>query len=76
MAEEKINHILVPKHEVCTEEEVKEILSKYNIKKDQLPRMSHKDVTIVSLDLASGTVVKIFRSNKTEPNSIFYRVVV
>ena len=73
--EKQTNHILVPKHEVCKEEEVQEILSKFNIKKDQLPKISHKDAEIVNLALERGAVIKIFRSSKTEPNSLFYRVI-
>ncbi len=78
MAEEKtsINHSLIPKQEVCTEEEVKEILSKYNIKIEQLPLISFKDPSIANLELEQGTVIKIHRTSKTEPVSIFYRLVI
>ncbi|MBT3866099.1 DNA-directed RNA polymerase subunit H [Candidatus Woesearchaeota archaeon] len=78
MAEEKtsIKHNLIPKQEVCTEEEVKEILSKYNIKIEQLPLISFKDPSIAFLDLEPGAVIKIHRSSKTEPSSLFYRLVI
>jgi len=69
------NHILVPLHEQCKEEEVNKILSKYNIKKNQLPKISVKDPAIAHLNLESGQVVKITRNGKTEPNAIFYRLV-
>ncbi|MBT6402324.1 DNA-directed RNA polymerase subunit H [Candidatus Woesearchaeota archaeon] len=78
MAEEQtpIKHQLIPKQEVCTEEEISEILTKYNIKLEQLPSISVKDPSIATLDLEHGAVIKIHRSSKTEPNSLFYRTVV
>ena len=78
MAEEKtsINHSLIPKQEVCSEDEVKEILSKYNIKIEQLPLINFKDPSIAHLELEPGTVIKIHRSSKTEPTSLFYRLVI
>jgi DNA-directed RNA polymerase subunit H (RpoH/RPB5) len=77
MAEEQtsIKHQLIPKQEVCTEEEISEILTKYNIKIEQLPSISVKDPSIATLDLEPGAVIRIHRSSKTEPNSLFYRVV-
>ncbi len=78
MAEEQtsIKHNLIPKQEVCTEEEVKEILTKYNIRSGQLPSINVKDPSIAALNVEPGQVIKIHRSSKTEPNSLFYRVVV
>jgi DNA-directed RNA polymerase subunit H (RpoH/RPB5) len=71
-----INHVLAPKCTICTEEQVKNLLSKYNIRKDQLPKISEKDPSIINLALESGTILMFNRSSKTEPNSKFYRVVV
>ena len=79
MAEEtqtSINHVLVPKCTLCTEEQVKNLLSKYNIRRDQLPKISQKDPSIINLALETGIVLKFNRSSKTEPDSKFYRVVV
>jgi DNA-directed RNA polymerase subunit H (RpoH/RPB5) len=79
MAEEtqtSINHLLVPKCTLCTEEQVKNILAKYNIRKDQLPKISKKDPSIINLALETGTVLMFNRASKTEPDSKFYRVVV
>jgi len=81
MANEKeeskgIEHVFVPKHEPCTEEETKKILSKYNIKKQQLPKISLKDPAILHLNLEPGTVLKIERNSRTEGKSTFYRRVI
>ncbi|MBT3262642.1 DNA-directed RNA polymerase subunit H [Candidatus Woesearchaeota archaeon] len=71
-----INHALVPKQVVCDKEEVSRLLSKYNIRKDQLPKVSIKDPSIQVLELEPGDIIKISRSSQTEPSSLFYRVVV
>jgi len=71
-----INHVLVPKQVICDEEEVSKVLSKYNIRKDQLPKVSIKDPSILALEVEAGDVIKINRSSQTEPTSVFYRVVV
>ncbi len=71
-----IKHNLVPKQEVCTPEETAEILSKFNIKIDQLPMISKKDPSLVELGVEEGTVIRIHRSSETEPSSLFYRVVI
>ena len=71
-----IEHNIVPTHIVCKEEEIKKILSKFNIKKQQLPKIDAKDKAIAQLKLEEGTVIKIERKSETEPNSTFYRVVV
>jgi DNA-directed RNA polymerase subunit H len=78
MAEEKtsIEHTLVPKYAICSDDEIKELLSKYNIQKDRIPKISFKDPSIINEELEPGTVLKISRKSKTEPNSFFYRVVI
>ena len=69
-----IEHILVPKHELCNEEELKKILSKYNIRKQQLPKISIKDPAIAHLGLERGILLKIERKSRTQGKSTFYRI--
>tara|TARA_Y100000310_G_C20701659_1_gene830564 strand:- start:9719 stop:9958 length:240 start_codon:yes stop_codon:yes gene_type:complete len=78
MAEKKtaITHILVPKHGATNEEEIERLLSRYNIKKKQLPQISSKDPAIAHMELELGTVIKMSRKNKTSGQSEFYRIVV
>jgi DNA-directed RNA polymerase subunit H len=71
-----IEHILVPKHELCNEEELKKILSKYNIKKRQLPSISTKDPAIAHLGLERGVVIRIERKSRTNLKTTFFRRVV
>jgi DNA-directed RNA polymerase subunit H len=70
------NHILVPKHEKCSETEKKAVLKRYNIGIKDLPKISINDAAIVDMNLAPGDIVKITRKSATAGESIFYRVVI
>ena len=70
------NHILVPKHEKCSETEKKSILKKYNCEIKDLPKISINDAAIVDMNLAPGDIVKIFRNSPSAGESFFYRVVI
>ena len=70
------NHILVPKHDKCSETEKKALLKKYNITIADLPKISINDAAIVDLDMNPGDVVKITRESATAGETIFYRVVI
>jgi len=69
-------HILVPKHEILSEEEVKKLLEKYNITKSQLPKILASDPMVKKIGAKVGDVIKITRKSPTAGESIFYRVVV
>ncbi len=70
------NHILVPKHDKCSETEKKALLKKYNITIADLPKISVNDAAIVDMDLEPGDVVKITRESPTAGETVFYRVVI
>jgi len=70
------NHILVPKHEKCSETEKKALLKKYNVTISDLPKISINDAAICDLNLEPGDVVKITRDSPTAGVTIFYRVVI
>ena len=67
---------LVPECKVLSEEETKALLEKYNITKQQLPRMLGSDPVAKALQATSGDVVEIVRKGKTAGLSNFYRLVV
>ncbi len=71
-----LNHELVPKHEVLSEDEVKELLKSLKITKEQLPKILSKDPVIKILGAKPGDVVKITRKSPTAGESVYYRVVV
>jgi DNA-directed RNA polymerase subunit H (RpoH/RPB5) len=63
-------HVLQPKHEKMTAEEVNTLLAELNIGLSQLPKISKKDAAL-PVDCKTGDVVKISRSQET-----YYRVVI
>ncbi len=71
-----LEHELVPKHEICSEEEVNELLKRYNISKEQLPKILLTDPVVKALGAKPGDVIKIIRNSKISGKSIYYRVVV
>ena len=71
-----INHILVPKHSILNEKEIKKLIEKYNISLKQLPFILEGDVAIQDLDAEPGDVIKIVRKSPTDKISVFYRLVV
>jgi len=69
-------HKLVPPHVILNDKEKKELLKKYNITLNQLPRIITSDPMIKKLDAQVGDVIKITRSSATAGSIPYYRVVV
>ena len=71
-----VEHRDVPKHEVVTEEEKKELLVKYYINESNLPNILRDDPMAVYLGLTPGEVVRILRPSITSGTYISYRICV
>ena len=69
-------HKLVPKHNILNDKERGELLKKYNITLNQLPRLLTSDPMVKKLDAKVGDVVKIERESSTAGKTVYYRVVV
>ena len=69
-------HSLVPKHTILNDKEKKELLKKYSITLNQLPRILTSDPMVEKLDAKIGDVIKITRSSPTAGPIQYYRVVV
>lgn len=70
------NHILVPKHEKCSETEKKNILQKYGAELKDVPKININDAALYNLDVKPGDLIKITRESSTAGKAIFYRVVI
>lgn len=69
-------HVLVPKHEIATEEEVKRLYEEYNISFENLPKIYVYDPAIKHLNAKPGDVIKITRKSKIAGETIYYRGVI
>ncbi|MAE13275.1 DNA-directed RNA polymerase subunit H [Candidatus Woesearchaeota archaeon] len=71
-----ITHVLVPEHQKISDKEKEELLKKYGLTGQELPKINSKDPAISHLALKVGDIVKIKRKSPTAKVSTFYRVVI
>ncbi|MGC8581421.1 MAG: DNA-directed RNA polymerase subunit RpoH/Rpb5 C-terminal domain-containing protein [Thermoplasmata archaeon] len=79
-----LNSFMMPKHTIIKNpKEENEILQKYNITKDKLPKIYIDDPALKeelksseNIDEFIGKIVKITRNSQTAYEHIFYRVIV
>ncbi|MFQ5892486.1 MAG: DNA-directed RNA polymerase subunit H [Candidatus Methanofastidiosia archaeon] len=69
-------HELVPGHIILKDDEVVELLKRYNVRKDQLPLIKSKDPVVKLIGAKVGDVLKIVRKNSPAGEAISYRVVI
>ena len=71
-----IEHELIPKHELMSEEQVEALLKQYGIQKYHLPKILSTDPALIGMEVNRGDVVKITRKSPTAITSPYYRVVI
>jgi len=72
-----LKHALVPNHIIITDEEVQDVMFKYNINsKNNFPDISRFDPVARVIGLRPGQVCKIIRPSKTAIETNYYRVCV
>jgi DNA-directed RNA polymerase subunit H len=71
-----LQHVMVPDHEIMSEEEVSNLLSTYQITHEQLPKIYHDDPSVKTIDAKIGNVVRIVRVSQTAGRAESYRLVV
>lgn len=69
-------HILVPKHEKLSQKQKQELLTKHNIRPEDLPQILITDPAIRHLNPKEGDIIKITRKSPTAGTTIYYRIVV
>ncbi|MCD6523147.1 MAG: DNA-directed RNA polymerase subunit H [Candidatus Diapherotrites archaeon] len=70
-----LNHKLVPKHEKISKKEAEELLKKYNLTKDQLPKINEDDPVVKAIKAKKGDILKITRKSLTAGEAVSYRIV-
>jgi len=69
-------HKLVPLHVIISEKERNDLMEKYKIQPDQLPKILNRDPVAVSIDAKPGQIIKIIRKSHTAKEAVAYRLVV
>jgi len=69
-------HMLVPEHSKLNKKEIQELLEKYNLSLNELPKILLTDPAIEKLNVKVGDVIKVIRDSPTAGTSIYYRVVI
>jgi DNA-directed RNA polymerase subunit H len=70
-----LNHQYVPSHTILSDDEVGEIMKKYNVmEKTQLPDISRYDPVALAIGMRPGEVCSIDRPSKSAISSLYYRV--
>lgn len=71
-----MDHDLVPEHRIADPEEVNALLEKYDINKEQLPKLLESDPVAKHIEARPGDVIKIIRQSETAGASLAFRLVV
>jgi len=77
MAIDVTDHESVPQHRKLNEEEIEEVLEKYDIEKSDLPKIERTDAPLKQLnDVEVGDVIEIVRDSPTAGETLYYRTVI
>jgi len=70
------DHVLVPKHEILSPEDKKEVLASFNATEEQFPFLFNIDPVVREIGAKPGDMVKITRVSDTAGETTYYRFVV
>ncbi len=69
-------HVYVPKHEIMSRDDAREVLERFNCQPTELPLIFVNDPAIVKLGVKPGDMIRITRDSKTAGEATYYRYVV
>ncbi len=69
------DHLLVPKHEIMTEEEISEEFSDVDYYFKDLPKIKANDPVVEAIGAEPGNVLRITRDSQTAGVFVTYRIV-
>ncbi|MBQ2654324.1 MAG: DNA-directed RNA polymerase subunit H [Methanobrevibacter sp.] len=69
------DHMLVPKHEIMTEEEISEEFSDVDYEFKDLPKIRANDPVVEAIGAEPGNVLRITRESQTAGVFVTYRIV-
>lgn len=69
------DHMLVPKHEIMTEEEISEEFSDVDYDFKDLPKIKANDPVVEAIGAEPGNVLRITRDSQTAGVFVTYRIV-
>ena len=76
MAMDITDHEAVPEHRKLEEDEVEEVLEKYDAGKEDLPDIERTDAALKQMDVEVGDVIEIRRESPTAGKTTYYRTVI
>jgi len=70
------DHVLVPKHEVLSQEEKEALLKRYGVKLSQLPKILANDPVVIEIGAKPGDVLRVLRKSLVSGDAVSYRFVI
>ena len=76
MGADILKHQMVPKHEILSAKEKKEVLEEFGVSLKQLPRIKSDDPVAKAIGAKAGDILRISRKSPTAGNTVYYRAVI
>jgi DNA-directed RNA polymerase subunit H (RpoH/RPB5) len=70
-----IEHIDSPRYELLTEDQEKEVMDSYILKKKEMKKILTSDAIVFYFNLKRGNIIRIIRPSEQSGNSVDYRIV-
>ncbi len=76
MAIDITDHEIVPEHRKLEEEEIEDVLEKFDVEKEDLPKIERTDAALKQMDVEVDDVIEIVRDSPTAGETTYYRHVI